>query len=247
MTKLPNRTKSEAGFTLVELAIVMIIIGLLIAGVLKGQQLIGNARVTSTVAQIKAIDAATSTFKDEYQALPGDMPQPVARLPNCNAAPCNNAGNGDGKLANSFNAVPSGENLAFFPQLSSADLVTGIIPTAGSVTFGQNLPQAKLDGVGIIPGNVAAAADLTGNGAVAGSVGFPSGLYLALIPTAAAVTTGSVGMTPSQASRIDAKLDDGVATTGSTIGIGTATCGDNTGYATATTSNVCGIYTRIQG
>ena len=47
----------------------MIIIGLLIAGVLKGQELIGNARVTSTVAQMKAIDAAISTFKDTYQAL----------------------------------------------------------------------------------------------------------------------------------------------------------------------------------
>ena len=78
----------------------MIIIGLLIAGVLKGQELIGNARVTSTVAQIKAIDAATSTFKDTYANLPGDLVTPTTRLPNCLAAPCSNVGNGDGKLAN---------------------------------------------------------------------------------------------------------------------------------------------------
>jgi hypothetical protein len=59
----------------------MIIIGLLIAGVLKGQQLIGNAKVTAQVAQVKAIDAATSTFKDMYAALPGDMLVPNTRLP----------------------------------------------------------------------------------------------------------------------------------------------------------------------
>ncbi len=47
---------NQSGFTLVELAIVMIIIGLLIGGILKGQELVSNARVTSTVAQIKGID-----------------------------------------------------------------------------------------------------------------------------------------------------------------------------------------------
>ena len=39
----------------------------------KGQQLIGNAKVTAQVAQFKAIDAATSTFRDMYAALPGDI------------------------------------------------------------------------------------------------------------------------------------------------------------------------------
>ena len=49
----PIKQTSQAGFTLVELAIVMIIIGLLIAGVLKGQELIGNARVTTTVRRAR--------------------------------------------------------------------------------------------------------------------------------------------------------------------------------------------------
>ena len=78
--------KSQAGFTLVELAIVMIIIGLLIGGVLKGQELITNAQITATVAQVKSIDGATTTFKDMYNALPGDMLNPAGRLPNCAAA-----------------------------------------------------------------------------------------------------------------------------------------------------------------
>ena len=70
MIPAQKNMRAQAGFTLVELAIVMIIIGLLIAGVLKGQALIGNAKVTAQVAQIKSIDAATSTFKDMYAALP---------------------------------------------------------------------------------------------------------------------------------------------------------------------------------
>jgi prepilin-type N-terminal cleavage/methylation domain-containing protein len=90
--------RAQAGFTLVELAIVMIIIGLLIAGVLKGQQLIGNAKVTAQVAQVKSIDAATSTFKDMYAALPGDISNASTRLPNCGAAPCATNGNGDGSV-----------------------------------------------------------------------------------------------------------------------------------------------------
>ena len=71
MISAQKHMRAQAGFTLVELAIVMIIIGLLIAGVLKGQALINNARVTSTVAQTKAIEAATTTFKDTYAALAG--------------------------------------------------------------------------------------------------------------------------------------------------------------------------------
>jgi prepilin-type N-terminal cleavage/methylation domain-containing protein len=100
MIPVQKHMRSSAGFTLVELAIVMIIIGLLIAGVLKGQALIANAQVTATVAQVKAIEAATTTFRDTYAALPGDMASPTTKLPNCAAAPCATAGNGDGSIGN---------------------------------------------------------------------------------------------------------------------------------------------------
>ena len=85
MTPSQKNMRGQAGFTLVELAIVMIIIGLLIAGVLKGQQLITNAQIAATVAQVKAFDAATTSFKDMYAAMPGDMSTAasLARLPNC--------------------------------------------------------------------------------------------------------------------------------------------------------------------
>jgi len=75
--------KEQKGFTLVELAIVLTIIGLLIGGILKGQQLIMNARVTATVAQIKAIEAATTSFRDAYGGLPGDLKNTDIKIAGC--------------------------------------------------------------------------------------------------------------------------------------------------------------------
>lgn len=60
------------GFTLVELSIVLIIIGLLVGGVLIGQNLIESAKLSAFVSQMQQIDAAAAIFKDKYKALPGD-------------------------------------------------------------------------------------------------------------------------------------------------------------------------------
>ncbi|MEZ5525721.1 MAG: prepilin-type N-terminal cleavage/methylation domain-containing protein [Pseudomonadales bacterium] len=64
--------KSQQGFTLVEIAIVLVIIGLLLGGVLGGQQLIASAKVKSQIQQIKEISAAINTYQDRYGVLPGD-------------------------------------------------------------------------------------------------------------------------------------------------------------------------------
>ena len=98
-TQLKNR-KDEQGFTLVELAVVMIIIGLLIGGILKGQELITNARVTSSISQMEAIGAAYNGFRDQYNALPGDMSTATTRIGTCGAPilACANGG-GDGSIS----------------------------------------------------------------------------------------------------------------------------------------------------
>jgi prepilin-type N-terminal cleavage/methylation domain-containing protein len=254
----PIKQTSQAAFTLVELAIVMIIIGLLIAGVLKGQELIGNARVTSTVAQIKAIDAGVSTFKDTYAALPGDITTPNTRLPNCTAAEnCSLvAGNGDGILGTvaaplAFGAAPTlaSEQGEFFPQMNAANLLTGIAPANG-LTFGGVFPQAKIDGVGLVAGSVPAPSAAAMPSNLATTIGtVPSGLFLSLTSSATAASgAATLGLTPSQASRINLKLDDGNPTSGAVIGFGTAACGTAAGgYITSTTSNLCGLYVNIQG
>lgn len=253
MTTQTNR--SQSGFTLVELAVVMIIIGLLIGGVLKGQELINNAQVTSTVAQVKGIEAAVSTFRDTYSALPGDILTPATRLPNCGAAGgCNSAGDGNGRLANSVGVTPVGtEGARFFVHLNAADLLTGIVP--GTNVPGENFPEAKIRGNAIQAGDVAAVGNLTG---ATFSAGASSGLYLAISQPAGATITApqGAGLRPSEAQRIDTKLDDGMPGTGSARGIGggaggatdCASAATAAGtYNTAQSASNCGLYVRIQG
>ena len=142
-----KRLQQQKGFTLVELAIVLTIVGLLIGGILKGQALIANAKVTAQMSQFQAIEAATTTFQDTYAGLPGDLPNANTRVPNC--ATCTNAGtmgSGSGVVGTPnagvslVAAAPMTNgmlpaNVAFWSELSAAQLisgVSGIIGAAGS-------------------------------------------------------------------------------------------------------------------
>ena len=64
--------KNQKGFTLVEIAIVLVIVGLLIGGILKGQSMIRNAKVKRLVNEIEGIRAAALSYQDRYGMLPGD-------------------------------------------------------------------------------------------------------------------------------------------------------------------------------
>jgi prepilin-type N-terminal cleavage/methylation domain-containing protein len=62
----------QAGFTLVEIAIVLVIIGLLLGGVLKGQEMIENAKIKNLANDMKGVSAAYYAYQDRYKAVPGD-------------------------------------------------------------------------------------------------------------------------------------------------------------------------------
>ncbi len=141
------------GFTLVELSIVMIIIGLLIGGILKGQQLIENAKINATISQITSYKTAVNTFRDSYGGLPGDISSASTLVPGCNATSFCTDGNGNLKVGASvtggIGSDPGGsENMQFWKQLAIADLVSGVAANANPATpdWGTTFPANKFSG-----------------------------------------------------------------------------------------------------
>lgn len=87
-------TARQRGFTLVEIAIVLVIIGLLLGGVLKGQGLIDSARVKNIIQQSTSLTAAVNAYQDKFRALPGDDVQGTTHAPGATGN-----GNGDGQIS----------------------------------------------------------------------------------------------------------------------------------------------------
>jgi type II secretory pathway pseudopilin PulG len=221
---------------LVELAIVLMIIGLLIGGILRGQELMENARVTSTIQQTKAYDGATTTFRDAYAALPGDIANPGTRLANCTAAPCNAAGNGDGlinaaaggtagvltSLTGTYQITQASENRNFWLHLATTHLISGVNPTSNSAngSWGNEFPAGKIAG-GFHVAQVNIASVDANNPAI-------NGIFLVLRNNATSGTvleaSGTAAISPLRAAQIDRKLDDGLPKTGDVVGVGSANC-----------------------
>jgi prepilin-type N-terminal cleavage/methylation domain-containing protein len=242
----------EKGFTLVELAIVMIIIGLLIAGLLKGQELVSNSRVNATIAQINGMSTAIHTFRDKYNALPGDILNPELRLPGCANFPgpigCVGNSNGDG-------LIELGERYWMNPHLASAGLLSGYSMNGTVGVWGPNTNRPKLvatqtgRNAGLFVQTLSAATITAEACGLIGTTPISTGLYIYISNFPAC--DGDAALTPNEAFQIDKKMDDRMPSTGTVRGEGenagtAADCGTATEYAEASTAVPCNLYIRIQ-
>jgi len=177
--------KLRRGFTLIEIAIVLVIIGLILGGVLKGQELINSARVRSMTDQVNGITAAWFAFQDRYRALPGDYSQASIQI---NAALTN--GDGNGQIDSDL------ERGQVWAQLQAANMLIGsydgATTVAGYSCVASTCPQ------NILGRSMLITFDKQGVGSASNSNEFWSGNSISALVLA----------------EMDRKMDDGVANTG---------------------------------
>lgn len=227
---------TRLGFSLVELSIVLVILGLLTGGILAGQSLIRAAELRSVATEYARYTTAAQTFRDKYFAIPGDFRDATrfwlrmngnADCVTNSSAATNSAGacdgNGDGSVLweNAGGAAAATEMHQFWRHLALAGLIEGSYSgtaaggtNSASVLPGTNSPRSKLGNAGWG----------TGGGGNCGSTlcyyfsttNFASiyGNYFVVGAFAPNNTPLSVALKPEEAWNIDTKLDDGKPATG---------------------------------
>jgi prepilin-type N-terminal cleavage/methylation domain-containing protein len=231
------------GFTLIEMSIVLVIIGLIIGGVLVGRDLISAAQVRAQISQIEKYNAAVNTFRGKYGYLPGDMPQTPVTQFGFTAAPTRpgidsngslGLGNGDGVLEgsgfignSSAGWTQGGETFWFWEDLSTnsglieggfnsaTNAATNPNPLIGLSIVGQYLP------VGKIGSNFSVMVGSTNNlnyyfVAVLDTMN-GGGCTVSTVPcitSGLAVSSRTIAMSSATAFAFDSKTDDGLAASG---------------------------------
>jgi prepilin-type N-terminal cleavage/methylation domain-containing protein len=181
------------GFTLIEIAIVLVIIGLLLGGVLKGQELITGARVRNLISQQDGIKAAFFGFQDRYRALPGDYASATVNIVNASGD-----GNGNGRIEDAGSGSVPHEEILAWNHLTAAGFMNGSYAMSAS-----SVSTPAADNTPVNPYSVYVQIIYDNKYGVAGSVN----------PNKHNLKTG--GQVPVEIiAEVDRKIDDGKPSSG---------------------------------
>lgn len=120
--------RRQSGFTLIEIAIVLVIIGLLLGGILKGQELINSARVKNLATDFRNVPVFIYGYQDKFRSLPGDDSAAQTHVGNTTIN-----GDGDGLIEGNWNSTTAtDESFRFWQQVRLAGLAPGPTDVAAS-------------------------------------------------------------------------------------------------------------------
>lgn len=204
---MKQQMRRQSGFTLVEIAIVLVIIGLLLGGVLKGQEMITQARIKNVINDFNGVTAAYYSYQDRYKMIPGDDTTATARWA---VTPPVASGNGNGQIAGLYNAsitaapTSTQESNLFWQHLRLAGFIGGVSTGNGSGAQPTNAVGGKIG---------------VQTGTAANSLGFTSTILC------------SANLSDKIAIAVDSQIDDQSAITGQVRGQLQTTSNPNGGAA----------------
>lgn len=214
------RPSPQQGFTLIELSIALVVIGLIIGSVLVGVNILNSARVTNAVNVLQSVQSAVSTYNQNYGALPGDDKQAQDRFSSKGIA---NSGGGNGSI---------GTSSSFEGTAAAA---------SGDTGYESVLVWADLRAAGLVKGDV-----VQGSGETQTIAPPPSNPFGGIVGIQSTAFAGELGgnvvclnrVPGAQARVIDQRLDDGNATKGNVRG-GTAIGSASAAYVDETATILC--------
>ncbi len=219
---MPVSRPSSFGFTLIELSVVLVIIGLLAGAVVGGQAMIRSAELQSIVSDYTRYKDAVTTFKKQYNSLPGDMVDAQdfwGQSTACSGADATGTCNGDGDVDHTISyglgANATGEAFQFWRQLAAAGRIIGTysgVSGSGGIYHsirGTNVPAGRIGG---------SAWNVGGTGTAQGSVfTVTTGNYFLIGAETTTSQSTDALLSPEEAWKLDTKLDDGKPGHGSII------------------------------